>query len=138
MQGKFQYLCGEVNVEPPNPKSAKFHGKMGWTIVKHAHVHEPGYVVDFMIKDLKAPPKNVQKLLNKVNAKPLAQTVQEKAEEARCTICKLVFTQEKQLQEHLKSDQHKKMQVIKQKLYASATESQDAQQPSIKATKASL
>lgn len=39
-------------MEPPNPQSAKFHKKHGFKIVQHAHQHEPGYVVDFMVKEI--------------------------------------------------------------------------------------
>jgi len=43
-------LCAEVNVEPPNTASLRFHKRLGFKIVKKQHEHEPGYVVDFLVK----------------------------------------------------------------------------------------
>ena len=47
---KLNLICAEVNVVPPNPASLRFHKRLGFKIVKHAHEHEPGYVVDFLVK----------------------------------------------------------------------------------------
>jgi len=53
---KVSFLCCEVNVEPPNEGSTRFHKRIGFQVVKGKHQHEPGYVVDYMAKKLgKAP-----------------------------------------------------------------------------------
>lgn len=49
-QEKYTTLCAEVNVEPPNPDSLRFHQRLGFKVIKKNHEHEPGYVVDFLSK----------------------------------------------------------------------------------------
>lgn len=44
-------LCCEVNVEPANPGSSRFHERLGFKTVKK-HTHEPGYIVNYMVKSL--------------------------------------------------------------------------------------
>lgn len=45
-------ICAEVNVEPPNPNSLRFHLRNNYQIVKKSHKHEEGYVVDMLVKIL--------------------------------------------------------------------------------------
>jgi len=45
-------ICAEVNVVPPNPGSLRFHLRNKFEIVKKAHKHEEGYVVNFLVKNL--------------------------------------------------------------------------------------
>ena len=42
-------LCCEVNLEPPNPGSIRFHKRIGFTEVGQ-HSHEQGYVVSLLQK----------------------------------------------------------------------------------------
>jgi predicted GNAT superfamily acetyltransferase len=48
---KIPILCCEVNVVPPNVGSTRFHQRLGFKVVKR-HEHEPGYVVDMMMKEV--------------------------------------------------------------------------------------
>jgi predicted GNAT superfamily acetyltransferase len=49
---KINILCAEVNVVPPNLGSTRFHQRLGFKVVKKNHEHEPGYVVDMMMKEI--------------------------------------------------------------------------------------
>jgi predicted GNAT superfamily acetyltransferase len=57
---KFFTLCAEVNVVPPNPASLRFHLRHDFKIVKKSHLHEEGYVVDFLVKSLGKPAQKQQ------------------------------------------------------------------------------
>ena len=43
-------LCCEVNLEPPNPGSLRFHNRIGFTEVGQ-HSPQQGYVVSLLLKD---------------------------------------------------------------------------------------
>jgi len=43
-------ICAEVNRVPPNAASLQFHLRRNFEVVKKAHKHEEGYVVDFLVK----------------------------------------------------------------------------------------
>ena len=43
-------LCCEVNLEPPNPGSLRFHNRIGFTEVGR-HSSQQGYVVSLLLKD---------------------------------------------------------------------------------------
>jgi predicted GNAT superfamily acetyltransferase len=48
----------EVNVEPPNPGSMRFHLKNNFKIIKENHKHHEGFVVNLMVKQLSPPGKS--------------------------------------------------------------------------------
>lgn len=50
LKQEIKILCCEVNVN--NIGSAKFHKQNGFRVVKNNHQHEPGYVVDFLVKEM--------------------------------------------------------------------------------------
>ena len=50
VQGRTR-LCCEVNVEPPNPASARFHTKLGFHPVGRSMPLDGGKVVDYLVKD---------------------------------------------------------------------------------------
>ena len=116
---KLGVLCAEVNLVPPNPGSIRFHKRLGFKIMKHAHEHEPGYVVDFMAKEL-IP--GALKLKSQKKEEP-----KKEAAKFECDVCKKQFPNK---QEHLKSTEHQKLKQIKQKLYAD--DNQDAKKKSQK------
>jgi predicted GNAT superfamily acetyltransferase len=47
---KHSLLCCEVNLEPPNPGSLRFHSRIGFTEVGQ-HSPQQGYVVSLLLKD---------------------------------------------------------------------------------------
>ena len=47
---KHSLLCCEVNLEPPNPGSLRFHQRIGFTEVGQ-HSPQHGYVVSLLLKD---------------------------------------------------------------------------------------
>ena len=52
-------LCCEVNLEPPNPGSLRFHQRIGFTEVGQ-HSPQQGYVVSLLLKDTTAQPSTPQ------------------------------------------------------------------------------
>jgi len=54
---KISYLCCEVNVEPPNPGSARFHKRRGFDVVCKGFEHEKDYSVDYLAKRFGGAPK---------------------------------------------------------------------------------
>jgi len=50
LKQEIKILCCEVNVN--NIGSVKFHKQNGFRVVKNNYQHEPGYVVDFLVKEL--------------------------------------------------------------------------------------
>ena len=52
-------LCCEVNLEPPNPGSLRFHKRIGFTEVGQ-HSPQQGYVVSLLLKDTTTPPNTPQ------------------------------------------------------------------------------
>ena len=52
-------LCCEVNLEPPNPGSLRFHSRIGFTEVGQ-HSPQQGYVVSLLLKDTTTPPNTPQ------------------------------------------------------------------------------
>ena len=52
-------LCCEVNLEPPNPGSLRFHSRIGFTEVGQ-HSPQQGYVVSLLLKDTTAQPSTPQ------------------------------------------------------------------------------
>lgn len=99
---KLGILCAEVNVVPPNPGSTRFHKRLGFKVVGPGHEHEPGYVVDFMMKEL-IPGAAKEKSVTKP-----AKKMEESKEE--CDICRKKFAD---LSAHLKSPEHLKLKEIK-------------------------
>ena len=53
------HLCCEVNLEPPNPGSLRFHSRIGFTEVGQ-HSPQQGYVVSLLLKDTTAQPSTPQ------------------------------------------------------------------------------
>ena len=52
-------LCCEVNLEPPNPGSLRFHHRIGFTEVGQ-HSPQQGYLVSLLLKDTTTLPKTSQ------------------------------------------------------------------------------
>ena len=52
-------LCCEVNLQPPNPGSLRFHQRIGFTEVGQ-HSPQQGYVVSLLLKDTTARPSTPQ------------------------------------------------------------------------------
>jgi predicted GNAT superfamily acetyltransferase len=52
-------LCCEVNLEPPNPGSLRFHHRIGFTEVGR-HSPQLGYLVSLLLKDMTTPPNTTQ------------------------------------------------------------------------------
>ena len=52
-------LCCEVNLEPPNPGSLRFHQRIGFTEVGQ-HSPQQGYVVSLLLKHTTAQPSTPQ------------------------------------------------------------------------------
>ena len=52
-------LCCEVNLEPPNPGSIRFHKRIGFTEVGR-HSPQQGYLVSLLLKDTITPPNTPQ------------------------------------------------------------------------------
>jgi predicted GNAT superfamily acetyltransferase len=52
-------LCCEVNLEPPNQGSLRFHHRIGFTEVGQ-HSPQQGYVVSLLLKDTTTPPNTTQ------------------------------------------------------------------------------
>lgn len=97
-------ICAEVNRVPPNPASLQFHLRNNFEMVKKAHMHEEGYVVDFIVKKLGQPAAKktkkqepaVEPVKEKVNKIPL----EEEQVEFRCNECKKDFNSEYNLHVH--------------------------------------
>ena len=47
---QIKLICAEVNTD--NTGSMRFHQRLGFKVTKKGHEHEPGYVVNFMIKEV--------------------------------------------------------------------------------------
>ncbi len=47
---KIHLVYFEVNVEPPNPGSMRFHLKNNFKVIKENHKHHEGFVVNLMGK----------------------------------------------------------------------------------------
>jgi predicted GNAT superfamily acetyltransferase len=54
-------LCCEVNLEPPNPGSLRFHHRIGFTEVGQ-HSPQQGYLVSLLLKDTTTTPNTSQVL----------------------------------------------------------------------------
>ena len=67
---KYTTLCAEVNVVPPNPASLRFHLRLGFKVVKNSHEHEPGYVVNFLEKQIGTKAKEERKMQETQVSKP--------------------------------------------------------------------
>ena len=52
-------LCCEVNLEPPNPGSLRFHHRIGFTEVGR-HSPQQGYLVSLLLKDTTTQPSTPQ------------------------------------------------------------------------------
>jgi predicted GNAT superfamily acetyltransferase len=52
-------LCCEVNLEPPNPGSLRFHHRIGFTEVGQ-HSPQQGYLVSLLLKDTTTQPSTPQ------------------------------------------------------------------------------
>ena len=48
-------LCCEVNLEPPNPASARFHGALGFREAGQAFLPDRGKTVSYLIREIGGP-----------------------------------------------------------------------------------
>ena len=59
ISAEYSLLCCEVNLEPPNPGSLRFHHRIGFTEVGQ-HSPQQGYLVSLLLKDTTTTPKTSQ------------------------------------------------------------------------------
>ena len=59
ISAEYSLLCCEVNLEPPNPGSLRFHHRIGFTEVGQ-HSPQQGYLVSLLLKDTTTLPKTSQ------------------------------------------------------------------------------